>query len=114
MLEPDYSPRRCLHVPPVADAELRVTYTARLGTVLAGATGLHDYHQRKIATGRVRLRVLIDGTERLATWHGSANGWQPFRLDTAGLAGTTHEVTFEVSSPAPANRQFCFAAEARQ
>ncbi|HEY3354421.1 MAG TPA: hypothetical protein VGQ83_14310 [Polyangia bacterium] len=114
VLEPDYTAKRCLYVQPVDRAEVRLSFTATLGTVLAGATGLHDYHQRKTADGQVLLRVLIDGTERLRTTQGSKDGWKLFRLDTAALAGGPHEVTFEVSSPRPYGRHFCFAAEARR
>jgi hypothetical protein len=114
MLEPDYAPRRCLYVQPVDRAEMRLTFTAPLGRTLAGATGLHDYHQRKIADGKVQMRVLVDGVERLQTWQGSHDGWKPFALETAGLAGGPHEVTFVISSPKPYARHFCFAAEARE
>ena len=61
VLEPDYRARRCVYVQPVAGATVRLTYRAPLGRVLAGATGLHDYHQRKIAKGRVQHRGGLPG-----------------------------------------------------
>jgi len=114
MLEPDYSPRRCLLVPPVEGAEVAVTFRAILGRTLAIRTGLHDYHQRKIADGKVLLRVLVDGVAVAETWHGSNDGWKPLDVDTSRHLGTTAEVTFVVASPNPRARQFCFAAEARR
>ena len=93
---------------------MRVTFTATLGRTLAVRTGLHDYHQRKIADGRVLLRVLVDGREVGQSWQGSNDGWKPLDLDTSAQDGEGHEVTFEVSSPKPYARHFCFAAEARR
>jgi hypothetical protein len=113
-LEPDYSARRCLYVPPVDRAQVRVSFGATLGRTLAIRTGLHDYHQRKIGDGRVRLRVLIDGREVGQSWQGSHDGWKPLTVDTAAQDGQPHEVTFEVSSPKAHARHFCFAAEARR
>jgi hypothetical protein len=114
ILEPDYTAKRCLYVQPVDRAEVRLTFAATLGRTLAVRTGLHDYHQRKIADGRVLLRVLVDGREVAQTWQGSNDGWKPLDLDTGPFAGQAHEVTFAVSSPKPYARHFCFAAEARQ
>ena len=51
---------------PSSAPQVRLTFTATLGRTLAVRTGLHDYHQRKIADGRVLLRVLVDGVERRA------------------------------------------------
>jgi hypothetical protein len=113
-LEPDYSARRCLYVQPVDRAQVRVAFTATLGRTLAVRTGLHDYHQRKIGDGRVLLRVLVDGREAGQSWQGSNDGWKPLDLDTTAGDGQAHEVTFEVSSPKPYARHFCFAAEARR
>jgi hypothetical protein len=114
VMEPDYTAKRCLYVQPVDRAQVRLDFSATLGRTLAIRTGLHDYHQRKIADGRVLLRVFIDGREVGQTWQGSNDGWKPWGLDTAALAGQPHEVTFEVSSPKPYARHFCFAAEARR
>ena len=114
VLEPDYTAKRCLYVQPVDRAQVRLSFAATLGRTLAVRTGLHDYHQRKIADGRVLLRVLIDGREVGQTWQGSNDGWKPLDLDTAAMDGQPHEVTFEVSSPKPYARHFCFAAEARR
>jgi hypothetical protein len=114
ILEPDYTAKRCLYVQPVDRAEVRLTFSATLGRKLAIRTGLHDYHQRKIGDGRVLLRVFIDGREAGQTWQGSNDGWKPLDLDTTAQDGQPHEVTFEVSSPKPYARHFCFAAEARR
>jgi hypothetical protein len=114
VLEPDYSARRCLYVQPVERAQVRLTFAATLGRTLAVRTGLHDYHQRKIANGRVLLRVLVDGREVGQTWQGSGDGWKPLTIDTAAQDGQAHDVTFEISSPNPYARHFCFAAEARR
>jgi len=114
VLEPDYTAKRCLYVQPVDRAEVRLAFTATLGRTLAVRTGLHDYHQRKIADGRVLLRVLVDGREVGQSWQGSNDGWKPLDVDTTAFDGQAHEVTFAVSSPQPYARHFCFAAEARR
>jgi hypothetical protein len=114
LMEPDYTAKQCLYVQPVERAQVRLTFSATLGRTLAIRTGLHDYHQRKIAEGRVLLRVLVDGRELGQTWQGSNDGWKPLAIDTAAQDGQAHEVTFEVSSPKPYARHFCFAAEARR
>jgi len=106
--------RHALSVAPLAGVTLALTYPAvRLGRELAVAAGLHNVWLRKSGDGKVRLRVLASGRELGALVATSASGWEVRRFDTAGLAGQTATVRFEISVDHAHARHLGFAAEAR-
>jgi len=57
--------------------------------------------------------VLIDGHPVAEVVTRNRSGWLATTVDTRAWAGRTAPVRFEISSPAPAFRQFAFAAESR-
>jgi hypothetical protein len=110
-LEIDYHPRRGLLVPVDGRRTTAFAFDATLGGTLVIYGGISDYYARKSASGPVRLRVLVDGTERLASEVRNEDGWRRAELTTEP---GPHQVRFEISAPDPAWRSFGFHAEARR
>ena len=78
------------------------------------ATGLHDTWMRKAARGAVEARVTVgDQTTELPVTDDDS-GWTRTRIDTSARAGQIAPVRLEITSAAPFDRLFSFAAEARQ
>jgi hypothetical protein len=85
-----------------------------LGRELVVATGLHDVWMRKAGKGVVNLRVVVAGTPAAAITATNDSGWQLTHIDSAAQAGRVVDVRFEITSPAPYQRHFVLAAEARR
>jgi hypothetical protein len=114
-VEVDNTIHRGLLAQPVADATVVIDYPAvPLGRELVVATGLHDTWMRKAAQGTVDLRVLVAGVLVATDRATNTSGWHFTRVDTSASAGRTVDVRFEISSPAPYQRHFVLAAEARK
>ncbi|MDB4979694.1 MAG: hypothetical protein JWM82_446 [Myxococcales bacterium] len=127
-VEVDLTLHRGLLTQPVGGAEVVVEYAAvPLGRELVIATGMHDVWARKAGDGAVELRVYLDdaagptGTAVVAPSAPVAaittkneSGWLMTHIDTAARMGRATRVRFVVTSQAPYQRQFVFAAEARQ
>lgn len=114
LAEVDTRLRRAVLAPPLPGALLAVEYPAvPLSQELAVRTGLHDVWARKYGTGTVYLKVLIDGRPVAEVVTRNRSGWLATTVDTRAWAGRTAPVRFEISSSAPAFRQFAFAAESR-
>jgi hypothetical protein len=114
-VEVDSTVRRALLAQPVGGAEVVIEYPAvPLGRELVVATGMHDNWARKMAEGEVDLRVVVAGTPQAAVRTTNDTGWELTRIDTAAYAGRTVPVQFIITSPAPYQRQFVLAAEARR
>jgi hypothetical protein len=115
LVEVDTRLRGALLAQPVAQAAVVIEYpAARLGRSLIVATGLHNVWMRKEAAGKVDLRVVIDGVVDTTFATGNDDGWALHRFDTSARAGQTAVVRFEITSPAPYQRHFALAAEARE
>jgi hypothetical protein len=113
-LEIDYQPRRGILTPADGARTTHVAFAeAPLGATLVVYAGIHDYYSRKSADGRVDFRLFVDGRELLTASVGNGDGWRRFTVDTAALAGTRHQLRFDVSARDPAWRTFGFHAEAR-
>ena len=113
-VEVDTKIRRALLAQPVANATVVIDYPAvPLGRELVIATGLHDTWMRKAAQGVVDLRVVVGGTPQAAIEATNGSGWQLTHVDTSASAGRVVDVRFEITSPAPSQRDFVLAAEAR-
>jgi hypothetical protein len=114
-VEVDTTLHRALLVQPVGGSEVVVEYPAvTLGRELVVATGLHDVWARKAGDGAVNLRVVVAGTPAAAITATNDSGWQLTRVDTAAHEGHEVAVRFVITSPAPYQRQFVVAAEARR
>jgi hypothetical protein len=114
LVEVDTRIRRALLAPPQPGVLLAVEFPAVLmGQELAVRTGLHDVWARKFGTGTVYLKVLVDDQAVIEVVTRNRSGWLPSRADTRAWAGRAARVRFEISSPAPAWRQFAFSAESR-
>jgi hypothetical protein len=115
-VEVDTTVHRGLLAQPVGiNAAVVLDYPAvPLGKELVVATGLHDLWQRKAAHGVVDLRVFVAGTPQAAIEATNDTGWQRTRIDTSAYAGRVVDLRFEITSPAPFQRHFVLAAEARR
>jgi hypothetical protein len=114
-LEIDYQPRRGILAPVDGPRTTHIAFAeVPFGAALVLYAGIHDYYARKNGDGRVDFRVLVDGREQLASSVGNGDGWRRFELDTAGLAGTRHQLRFDISAADPAWRNLGFHAETRR
>ena len=112
--EVDTRLHQALLAQPVAGSTVVIEFpAATLGREITLATGMSDVWARKAARGTVDLTVAIDGHPREKVTTRNESGWLITRVDTSALAGKTGAVRFEITSPAPYQRQFVFAAEAR-
>jgi hypothetical protein len=115
LVEVDQKLREALLTQPVAGAVVVIEFPAvPLGRGLVIATGLHDTWMRKAAHGTVEARVIVgDQTTELPVTSDDS-GWARTRIDTEARAGQTVPVRLEITSAAPYDRFFAFAAEARR
>jgi len=115
LVEVDQKLREALLTEPVAGAAVVIEFPAvPLGRALVIATGLHDTWMRKAARGTVEARLTVgDQTTELPVTSDDS-GWTRTRIDTAARAGQTVPVRLEITSAAPSERFFAFAAEARR
>lgn len=115
LVEVDQKLREALLTEPVAGAAVVIEFPAvPLGRALVIATGLHDTWMRKAARGTVEARLTVgDQTTELPVTSDDS-GWTRTRVDTSARAGQTVPVKLEITSAAPFDRFFAFAAEARR
>jgi len=115
LVEVDQKLREALLTEPVAGAAVVIEFPAvPLGRALVIATGLHDTWMRKAARGTVEARLTVgDQTTELPVTSDDS-GWTRTRIDTTARAGQTVPVRLEITSAAPSDRFFAFAAEARR
>ncbi len=115
LVEVDQTLREALLTEPVADAATVIAFPAvPLGRVLVIATGLHDTWMRKAARGVVEARLIVGEQTTELPVTSDDSGWTRTRIDTTALAGQTAAVRLEITSAAPLDRFFAFAAEARR
>lgn len=109
--EVGFEPHRCILAVPNAETPLRITFPqVALGTSLAGGAGIADVFTRRDVRDPGRLQVAIDDVVVIDRALGVDDGWVPLAAPTVPHVA---DVTVIVSSPA-ANRQICFALEARR
>jgi hypothetical protein len=115
VVEVDQHLRLALMTEPVSAGTVVVEFPeARLGRVLVIATGLHDTWARKAARGTVAARLFIGERAVDLPETTDDSGWTETRVDTGGEDGRTVPVRLEITSAAPRERYFSFAAEARR
>lgn len=113
-VEVDTRLHQALLAQPVGGSTVVIEFPAApLGREITLATGMSDVWARKAARGAVDLRVAIDGRPSAKVTTENESGWLITHVDTRALAGKTGAVRFEITSPAPYQRQFVLAAEAR-
>jgi hypothetical protein len=114
-VEVDTKVHRGLLAQPVGGSVVVLEYPAvPLGRELVVATGMHDVWARKAGQGVVDMRVVVGGSPQAAIQATNDSGWQLTRIDTSAYEGRVVDVRFEITSPAPYQRQFVLAAEARR
>jgi hypothetical protein len=111
LAEVGFQPHRCLQITPAPNNPQRITFPQlMLGTKLVGYVGLADVFTRREPRAPGELDVEIGDRTVARVEPGVDDGWVRFEIDTQpGPA----DVTFVASSIA-AQRNICFAAEARQ
>ena len=115
LVEVDQKLREALLIEPVAGAAVVIEFPAvPLGRALVIATGLHDTWMRKAARGTVESRLTVGEQTTELPVTSDDSGWMRTRIDTTARAGQTLPVTLELTSAAPYERFFAFAAEARR
>jgi hypothetical protein len=115
LVEVDQKLREALLTEPVAGAVVVIEFPAvPLGGALVIATGLHDTWMRKAARGTVEARLIVGDQATELPVTSDDSGWSRTRIDTAARAGQTAPVRLEITSAAPFDRFFAFAAEARR
>ena len=110
----DELPRRCLWAHPVGEEPLSIAFAqAPIHGGLRGGFGLVGQAALLPNAAPVDLAVRIDGAlvASLELAPGDP-GWHPFELDLPGLAGRSHALALEVTSPNPGMRHFCVDAVA--
>jgi hypothetical protein len=111
LAEVGFAPHRCVQVTPTPGKPTRVTFhQLQLGTTLVGYAGLADVFTRRDIRAPGELAVEIAGKPVATVRLGVDDGWVRFEAPTTPGAG---DVVFVASADA-AQRQICFAAEARQ
>ncbi|HET6283430.1 MAG TPA: hypothetical protein VFH73_20905 [Polyangia bacterium] len=114
LVEVDTRLRQALLAQPVGNATVVVEYpNVPLGREIVLGTGLHNVWMRKAARGPVDIKVVVDGQAMLTVTTTNDTGWTIWRINTVASQGKTATVRFEITSPAPYQRHFAFAAEAR-
>jgi hypothetical protein len=105
------SARRCIWQHPQGREPVSVTFhDVHLGRRLVLYGGLDYHHERDGTGGPVTMRVFASGTEIGRMVHRDGEGMKRVVIDThktsASLRG---DLRFEVTSPAPNRRSFCWA-----
>lgn len=109
----DLSPHRCIWTHPQGNEPISITYKdVPLASRLVLYAGL-DYHdERDRDKGPVSLRVLVDGREVSVFTHRDGDGMARYELALrealAGHVPERAELRFEVTSPVPFRRSFCW------
>jgi len=115
LVEVDQKLREALLTEPVAGAAVVIEFPAvPLGRALVIATGLHDTWMRKAARGTVEARLTVGEQTTELPVTSDDSRWTRTRIDTTARAGQTVPVRLELTSTAPYDRFFAFAAEARR
>ncbi len=115
LVEVDQKLREALLTEPVAGAAVVIEFPAvPLGRALVIATGLHDTWMRKAARGTVEARLTVGEQTTELPVTSDDSGWTRTRIDTTPRADQTVPVKLEITSAAPYDRFFAFAAEARR
>ncbi len=112
------APKRCIFQHPQGPEPTSVTYRdVHLGTQLVLHAGL-DYHRERHERGApVTLRVFIHDKEVASFVHHDGEGFKRYEVDTRAVRSQAlsarGNVRFEVTTPNPKDRVFCWAGSIR-
>jgi hypothetical protein len=111
LTEVGFAPHRCLQISPGPGTPVRITFPQLpLGRELVGYVGIADVFTRRDVRSPGRIEVELAGKIIASAEAGIDDGWVRFAATTPpGPA----DVTF-IAHAIDANRQICFAAEARR
>jgi hypothetical protein len=109
----DYLPHRCIYAPP-GGAPLRLHFQGvHLGRTLHGHHALYVEAERGRTGTPVTLTFRAGDVVLGSVVHRDGDGWKPFEFDTADRAGTSVELTAEITAPNADRRMYCFEADTR-
>jgi hypothetical protein len=109
----DYVPHRCVYAPP-GGPPLRLRFqNVHLGRTLHGHHALYVEAERNRTGAPVTLTFRIGDSVLGSFVHRDGDGWKPFELDTTDRAGSSVELTTEISAPNADRRMYCFEADTR-
>ncbi|MGD8859721.1 MAG: hypothetical protein PVI30_06905 [Myxococcales bacterium] len=107
-------PRRCVYQHPARRGPVRVRFPELpLGDRIVVYAGIYYEHERMRQGAPVTLDVAIDGAPAGRMVHVDGDGWKRMTVDT-GAFGERGEIAFEVTSPDPDKRIFCWHASVRR
>ena len=114
ILDVDDNPRQCIWAHPVTAGTVTVEFKdVPLGRRIVGHHALTAAAARVPDGMPVTLEAEIDGQPALRSTNQNRKGWNRFEIDTARFSGTSHAVTFKVTTPRDGMRHYCFTADAR-
>jgi len=111
-----YRPRRCVYAHPLLNGNLHLRFPrVPVGKKVKGYAGESFLIARDAPSeAAVELGIFIDGREIGRRTFKASEGMSGFEfLVPRGSAAPTMEVTFQIQSKAPRDREFCFQAEVR-
>ena len=108
-------PRCCIWNHPAGPEPVAVSFQGvPLGDSLVVEGGLDYTNDRRTGRSPVRLRVFVDDQPLGELRHRDRDGFVKVELDTGRFRGGEHDVRFEVTTPSPHARTFCWSASTRQ
>ncbi len=114
ILDIDGTGRECLWSHPMTGSIIEINFeNIPAGDILKGFSGLTDEAVRYKEGSPVFLSILIDDKEVLYHRNPNSIGAKRFEIDTSAYKGSTHKITFKVSTVLDGVRHFCFYADVR-
>jgi hypothetical protein len=114
MDDQNYRPRRCIYAHPLVNSTLHLRFPGvPVGRKIKGYAGESFLIARDATTSGVELAVFIDGREIARHGFKSSEGFAPFDFALPPPSAQTMEVTFQIQSKEPREREFCFQAEVK-
>ncbi|MFZ5895304.1 MAG: hypothetical protein ACOY0T_29880 [Myxococcota bacterium] len=109
-----YRPRRCIYAHPPINANLHLRFPrVPTGKKIKGYAGESFLIARDAVNGAVEFAVFVDAREVGRRVFKSTDGFMPFEFALPAGHAATMEVTFQIQSGEPREREFCFQAEVR-
>lgn len=114
MDDQNYRPRRCVYAHPPINSTLHLRFPrVPVGRKIKGYAGESFLIARDATSSGVELAVFVDGREIARHGFKSSEGFAPFDFALPPPSAQTMEVTFQIQSKEPREREFCFQAEVK-
>ena len=114
MDDQNYRPRRCIYAHPLVNGNLHVRFpNVPVGRKIRGYAGESFLIARDATNSGVELAVFVNGREIARHGFRSSEGFAPFDFALPPPSAPTMEVTFQIQSKEPREREFCFQAEVK-